>query len=470
MTPTSRSPEIQPRLESVDLGGADAESDVRLEDHFVTTPYVSAALNGRRRIFLGRKGAGKSALWRSLPRLAKEQLEVVLLSPDDYSTEALQGFTNGAFLAEKERAQAWKLWLVSEAAARFVSIKWDPRAMAQVDELRRVLNKLYQADARSAVVALAQRVRQVNFSVFGLGIGVTQEPEHRRRLLRDATSELLEGLKPLLAIRGAVVGIDRLDDAWDGSDESKTTLIGLLRAAKELNDTVRGNYSDSGLRILVFLRSEIYESLTFEDKDKHHTYEQTVAWNDRLLTEMVLLRVPDFSSVDELFERGRMDAQSSAFQYILRRTFMRPRELLQFLDECFRVALSQGAEHKILRRHVREAEKTYSHWKVGDLIQEYRHVYPELQAVLQALRGGLPEYSSADEVARFLEAADGLQLTPDLIDVYIDRLFEISVLGIRDLRDGARYRAEQPNLVMDRDARLVIHPSLHRELELRRPQ
>jgi len=68
----------------VDLGGIDAESDFGLDEYFVATPYVRYALAGRRAQFLGRKGSGKSALFRQIPRLAQAsdpRLVVIPVTP-----------------------------------------------------------------------------------------------------------------------------------------------------------------------------------------------------------------------------------------------------------------------------------------------------------------------------------------------------------------------------------------------------
>jgi hypothetical protein len=56
-------------ISGLDLGGFDAESDRRLGEYFVKTRYVEEAIRGRRTIFLGRKGSGKSALFTQLPDL-----------------------------------------------------------------------------------------------------------------------------------------------------------------------------------------------------------------------------------------------------------------------------------------------------------------------------------------------------------------------------------------------------------------
>ena len=60
-------------LAEMDFGAADADSDERLGEYFVATGYVQEALAGEKTIFLGRKGAGKTALFRQLPELYREE-------------------------------------------------------------------------------------------------------------------------------------------------------------------------------------------------------------------------------------------------------------------------------------------------------------------------------------------------------------------------------------------------------------
>jgi energy-coupling factor transporter ATP-binding protein EcfA2 len=67
-------------LSEIDLGAADAESDDRLGEYFVETGYVLEAFTGKKTIFLGRKGAGKTALFKQLPELYREQGRADLLT------------------------------------------------------------------------------------------------------------------------------------------------------------------------------------------------------------------------------------------------------------------------------------------------------------------------------------------------------------------------------------------------------
>ena len=141
--------------------------------------------------------------------------------------------------------------------------------------------------------------------------------------------------------------------------------MGLLKATKELNDRFGSPDVGSGLRINIFLRSDIYDDLRFDDKDKHRATEEHILWTPALLREMIDRRLPDRVKVDELFEPGEMRGSVAPFDYIVRRTFLRPREVLQFLDECLRKAPRDGTE--ITKDNVRAAEERYSSWKVADL-------------------------------------------------------------------------------------------------------
>ena len=56
-------------LADLDLGGIDAESDPRLEEYFVTTPYVQNAFSGRRTLFWVAKGVESQLSSVSYPDL-----------------------------------------------------------------------------------------------------------------------------------------------------------------------------------------------------------------------------------------------------------------------------------------------------------------------------------------------------------------------------------------------------------------
>src|SRR5699024_74695 len=147
------------------------------------------------------------------------------------------------------------------------------------------------------------------------------------------------------------------------------------------------------------------------------------------LRDLLSKRLPEGIEVDDLFEEGLMRGSVKPFDHILKRTFLRPREVLQFVNLC--ISTSDPNDFEISKENVREAENRFSSWKVDDLKQEYAKSEPSLPALVEALRQQVHRYDSLDEIIAALRARDNT-----LIDSLGERtalqiLFDASVIGIR---------------------------------------
>ena len=121
------------RIGDLDLGASDAESDRRLGDYFVTTPFVEEALSGRRTLFLGRKGSGKSALFKQFPDLLVSngrRLSVVSITPDQYAWQALRDYRERGLSEQAAHRNAWKLTLAVQIASELVEQNYTARSDA----------------------------------------------------------------------------------------------------------------------------------------------------------------------------------------------------------------------------------------------------------------------------------------------------------------------------------------------------
>jgi hypothetical protein len=459
------------KVGDVDLGSIDAESDYKLEEYFVTTPYVQTALTGRRRLFLGYKGSGKSALFSQLPRLLHaDGYEVVSITPDQYAWAALKEYRELGIQPEQAHTNAWKLTLAVEVAARLASMdrSWTGESEAAVQSLRAFLTENYgtvQPGLRETATSILKGLRQFNLSAFGFGVGWEHVPPEQA-LTPTVAAALFEALTDAVAEQGVVVALDRLDDSWDGSDEARSLLVGLLKATKELNDRHGKAKPGQGLRVLAFLRTDIYDTLRFDDKDKHRPTEEHIRWRPDELKDMLQRRLPSQVTVDELFEPGDMRGSIAPFNYIVKRTFLRPREVLQFVNECIRVAGRKAVE--VTKDNVRTAEERYSRWKVDDLKQEFSKVFPDYSELLECLRQELHRYDSIDQMRALIEAK-----APDLVKkhgmrVLLEILLESSVMGVRIGDAGsARFKSEDSDLVLPIAGAVYVHQSVYRGLKIR---
>lgn len=161
-----------------------------------------------------------------------------------------------------------------------------------------------------------------------------------------------------------------------------------------------------------------------------------------------------------------MRGSISPFNYIVKRTFLRPREVLQFLEECIRQAGDD--ETVILKDDIRAAEERYSGWKVSDLKQEYSKVFPDFDRLLECFRQEVHRYDSLDQLDALLR-----RKVSDLINgrgsrPLMETLFECSVIGVRLADAGStRYKSEEIGLALPSSGSVYVHQSLHKGLNIR---
>lgn len=459
-------------IQDIDLGEFDAESDYKLEQDFVPTIVAERALRGRGHIFLGRKGSGKSALFRHLPYLSRAAggPTVLQVTPEDYALAVLKAYKEQGLAAEQAHASTWKLTLSVEIAARIVGLgrDWTADARRSIYVLKDFIEANYgeiKIGDLSTSRPLYKGIESFNLTAFGIGVGLSKAAAQADRPITPAVIDLvLKHLSVPLTENPVLVAIDRLDDAWDGSEDTRSLLIGLLKAAKDLNDYFRRPDAAPNARLLVFLRTDIYDALEFDDKDKHRRYEEQISWAPDGLRDLVTRRLPHSLTVDELFADATI-GRTRLFEYLLSRTFMRPREVLQFVDLCLRHAGERSTE--ILAADVRAAEGKFSRWKVEDLKQEYVKALPDFPGLLEALRQQSHRYASFDELLGIIERSAPAAYESLGPRGCLEMLFDTSVIGIRVGGAGRiRYLCTDADLSLPTSGAVYVHPALSVELGL----
>jgi hypothetical protein len=233
-----------------------------------------------------------------------------------------------------------------------------------------------------------------------------------------------------------------------------------LKAAKRLNDLYPlSNDRRIGLKVIVFLRSDIYSRLRFDDKDKHRPLEEPLVWTDAELAEVINKRLPAELSVLDIVSEPRLE-------YMLERTFKRPREVIEFFCECFRVASRHAVD--LTLADIIKAEEQYSRWKVGDLRQEFARSFPDFGDLIECLRLGPDRYESFAELI-FVIANRKFRLVKDYGDRSIlETLFDASVVGYMAGHGDKRptFRCDNDDLTLPGDTSLYVHKGLHKGLNI----
>ncbi|BAZ93876.1 uncharacterized protein FOKN1_1480 [Thiohalobacter thiocyanaticus] len=391
------------------------------------------------------------------------------MTPDQYAWGALRQYEERGLLPEQAHSNAWKFTIAVDAAAAALETPvdlHDENARKALEQIRTFVAKNFGDDAPTPTTTaqrLLKGLEAFNLEAFGFGVGF-ERSKQEMPLTPQVIDLLLNAVEKVCGRVGVLVAADRLDDSWDGSDVSQSLLIGLMKATKEIND--RFSHRDgTGLHVVTFLRSDIYQGLRFDDKDKHRAVEEEISWNVDLLRDLVNARLPDGLTVDDIFEEGDMRGSIAPFNYLVKRTFLRPREIIQFLQLCQK--RTPAGETEIAKDTIRDAEELYSAWKVDDLKQEYRRVFSDFDDLLEALRQTQHRFDSIEEFSAALK-----EKAPRLVESHgdrelVQRLFDASIIGVRMRNAGvARFRCEDPDLLLPSTGSVYIHQSLYKGLNI----
>lgn len=445
-------------------------------------------MRGNIGLVVGRKGSGKTALFRQGEELFSKfglgDVNLIRLNMDDLSWAAFADFKKLGLSKEHAATVSWQLALLLQLSARIVSedsTRWSREARHDADVLRKFISDNF-GEVTPSLAKSSKLIGQFGGLKVG-AFGVTLETSFREskerpiELVPSLTDAITQHLVAPLSEGAWAILLDKLDDSWDGSPDMKALLVGLLKAVKRINDDFGiENEPLRGVRAIAFLRSDINDALDFDEIDKHRSSTLEISWDHERLAEMMQNRLGE-TSLASIFEsdtnqrKGRIPKGS--FNYLVSRTFMRPRDLIQFLDRIQKAAPNA----QIINREIVEvAERGYSRDKVSDLRNEYRLGAPWIEGVLSALRQGPNKYDSKSELeSRIEEKIDFTRLPEDKqsADALIEWMIEISLLGAalrRTQTETIRFQCEGDPVSLEQDSTAWVHPALFAGLSLFEPR
>jgi hypothetical protein len=184
------------------------------------------------------------------------------------------------------------------------------------------------------------------------------------------------------------ITIDKLDEGWT-NDKIRYQLI------RALLETLRTFQRIPGVKVIVALRVDLLErvfektrNLGFQE-EKYEALYLPLRWSGSQLKSVVEKRInflirqaytTKTVSVEEIFPHQVHG--KNAFEYMIARTFFRPRDIILFVNAC--LSLSEGKE-AISASLIKEAETEYSKKRLRSLADEWHADYPGLIKLSQFL-------------------------------------------------------------------------------------
>lgn len=529
------------------LGGEQAEADPLLEHVF----YRSADYNSiesrldPRCFIVGRTGSGKSAALQHLAETYPDK--VIRITPEDLSLPYIVDLRVVRYLDSLDVhldllwMALWKHVLLVElirhrykvdspdAKQNFLNtlrerVKRDPGKRAALEYLDEFGTKFWcETDQRVREITetFQEKIDEEARARFGLPhAGLTggmaagktlttaSRAEQADRFQRIVNETQLARLNKMLSVLdedildrpqySTYVVIDDLDREW--VDERLAN--DLIRC---LFTTVLALKRVRHLKVLVALRTNIFHELDFGvrggQEEKFRSLVLQMRWSRDDLEELMDERVRYISnrsdgsltSVKDILPSSNK-TRGYAFDYILDRTLMRPRDTISYLNECLSVHSGKGY---LSWTEIISAERAYSEKRLLALRDEWKPTFPDIQKVFGLFRkASLP--ISKKQFTKYLEeamlllsdpgfngvrwmtalsekmwTATGDQSWADLYQPLTQMLYEISFVGL--IFPGSRtaiYSYDDPALsdnlsAMEKVESFSIHPAYHMALDIR---
>ncbi len=386
-------------LEKVDLGDLAAENEIiALQAYFVPTGQYNEVKRGHARLVVGRKGAGKTAIFYGVREAhSKDRSQLVLdLKPEGHQLVKLRETILNELspgMQQHVLTAFWNYLLLMEIAHKIV------RTEQQAAYRNSKLYGFYQEVKRAYEIHMTAEAEQGDFSERLLALvddivgrrqcvtTVNQAGEVTRLIYRSDIRQLNDTISQYLSAsgkEGVWLLFDNLDKGWpifDVKPEDVRIITSLLEATRKLQRQFENR--SLNLRAVVFLRNDIYQHMILDPGDRGKENPAILDWNDpETLREMLRRRIALSTDLDESFnELWRLFFAShvrgeESFAFILGRTLMRPRELLRFVRDCINVAVNRRHE-QVMEDDILHAERSYSDDALVDLSLELKDVRPD---------------------------------------------------------------------------------------------
>jgi len=444
-------------LRDLDFGPVAAEKDFDLPRYFVETPYYKRAQRGDRTLFLGRRGSGKTAMFLVLSEdLITPNNVVVKIAPRDYELLRLEGFLAAKFSTAHWQfvyGSIWRNVLLMEVVQAVIEHQQQhpdlpiSNTLGKLVEFHGEYGELFDLSFTERLTYIIEQLQQLTPDS-----QIDKNREQVEQTLKSLRFREVEGiLKEFVREKRVYVLIDHLDDSWSTENEQTCLLLAaLIHEADRLN-----TYLTPGLRTIVFLRNDIFDVVKLKDSEVDKRSIDVIQWNRTLLMEVIARRIAIAKGLrleDRTAEEAWYDVfckqvgEEDTIAYILDRTLLRPRDVLQFCNRCLEEAQNQKHDY-VQEDDVLRAEESYSEDKTFDLYREYNISHPDLIELLWLFRE-LPEEIEELKIAEIIERA---QSNPESLKdaskwvkdsstkQLIEFLYDIGFIGVKSKDAGFVY-------------------------------
>ena len=325
-----------------------AETDNELQEYFFHTPEVNNILESKHWLLLGRKGTGKTAIYKFLEDSRSEDINgynSISLNFKDYPWPAHKLYKESLAGELSAYQKSWRFLFLVKLLSKLIEIKELKRQdlSRELKWAKKYINKVFgnpDPNLMEVLFSKLSRVKKVkgpgvdiediDFNVGEFSLDDVAENKELQRTLRSNAFTLLSYFEKVfidnVRTDKFLIILDQLDENWlDGEiEEYSKILINLINVCRNISI----NTDFKNVKIVPFLRTDIYDSLRFNDKNKLlQDSAITINWDNDSLDEMFFERIKKYKPTDleldmskrsgSIFEVAFVRQGTPAFKFIV---------------------------------------------------------------------------------------------------------------------------------------------------------
>lgn len=425
-------------------------------------------------IVVGRRGTGKSALTYKLKSVwAGRRFPLILIAPNEDEVFGLRPvarlFGTTVMRIRAGMRLAWRYALLLEIAL-LLSRDYKNRARVEADVLLREHVSRWEKSGHNVVARLRATLKNFSQSVEDEEERIADLAAHLDLTrISDSVGEMVDASGHTF-----VVLVDRLDEGYEPDAVGTGIVDGILYGVDDIRTAL-----GQRVRVVVFLRDNIFRALESEDNDFSRNLESQVLrlhWDPQELFYMVCARIRALFKIAKESDVKVWNAITAnelhgreGFKDCLKHTLYRPRDVIALLNSAFYQAQRQQRE-VLIAEDFREAAKSISRTRFADLGKEYESVIPGTKALIAAFAGQQPKMRVSEAAALLERVLQSGSQSPDVAQEYkilatpeeaIKALYGIGFVGVYESAIGAfvySHDGRAASLVMSPDDVIMVHP------------
>jgi len=445
-------------LEQIEnFGAIDAENDERLIEYFYRTSIIDKLFTYQKSIIIGRKGSGKTAIYKYIQNEKKQNCTALLFK--DYPWKTHDRFKNNVVSDRESYVNSWTFFFYIEIFKKVIELRDSVSNKSISKEIRKMekwLKKNWGSINFDHREDMSPKKNKFNFTfnpqILGNSLGSVSKDltekenigstlsEYNRKL-EKITMELMKDFNTEI-----ILIFDELDLSYSHSDSNyKNRLIGLLLTTYNFH-----NIFKEKIRIFIFLRNDIFNYLEFQDKNKiKDNMVEFLDWDSNSIESNLSLKSLISNRIknninsksdnfernwNEIVEHNNIGRNQLKWNFIMERTFVRPRDVIKFMNlalEQAKMRLNNEPDSidKITNVDIHNMKQKYSTYLFEELKDEINSKYPDYDVYMEILRDIHKMSFTREEFSKSYENVKVRLSLSENIDTIMERLYEFSIIG-----------------------------------------